>query len=272
MDSYIDNKTKGSYGVSPVLNDIASTILTKVESLFNEQFVLSLDKNILDVLNTERANFTMRMNTLFCWAILILDEIQQQANRVFDVLDDWIVIAVKQENQACQAAVKEITKLITVQGERTMDPVLLDEIDLMSSINQIEFEQGPPLYMNDVKPTENIADLRFSMESLQSLYKQFRKNKCDVNLIDSQTFVTMIIVNMQAGLLPNAWRFVSFDSIKLLLRKFYASPLSDTATQTGQVALFRRHSSKGLVDREYVSWRMIFTFLLLISGPLPTTD
>ena len=40
----------------------------------------------------------MRINTLYSWAILILDEIQQQANRVFDVLDDWIVIAVKKEN------------------------------------------------------------------------------------------------------------------------------------------------------------------------------
>lgn len=112
VDSYVENKTGGALGTSPVLKDVAGTILTKVEAMFNEQFVLNLDKSIIDVLNTERANFTMRLNTLFCWAILILAEIQQQANQVFDVLDDWIVVAVKKENQACQAAVKEITKQI----------------------------------------------------------------------------------------------------------------------------------------------------------------
>lgn len=134
MDSYIENKNDASLGKSPVLSDVTSSILSKVESLFNEQFVLSLEKLILDVLITERANFTMRVNTLHCWAILILDEIQQQANRVFHVLDDWIVVAVKKENQACQAAVKEITQLIQ-HGERTMDPVLLNDIDLMNSIS-----------------------------------------------------------------------------------------------------------------------------------------
>ena len=213
MDSYIENKNDDSLGTSPVLNDVTSLILTKVESLFNEQFVLSLEKLVLDVLVTERANFTMRVNTLFCWAILILDEIQQQANRVFHVLDDWIVVAVKKENQACQAAVKEITQLIQ-HGERTMDPVLLDDIDLLNSISQIEFEEGPPLYMNDVRPSENYADSRFDLPSLQSLYRQFRKNKSDSNLIDAQTFVTMIIVNMQAGMMPNTWRYISFDNIK----------------------------------------------------------
>ena len=75
-DSYIENKSDDTLGTSPVLNDVASMVLSKVESLFNEQYVLSLDKNILDILNTERANFTMRLNTLFCWALLILDEIQ----------------------------------------------------------------------------------------------------------------------------------------------------------------------------------------------------
>ena len=213
----------------------------------------------------------MRINTLYCWAILILDEIQQQANRVFHVLDDWIVVAVKKENQACQAAVKEITKLIQ-HGERTMDPVLLDDVDLLNSISQIEFEEGPPLYMNDVRPSENQADSRFEISSLQSLYRQFKKNKSDNYLIDAQTFVTMIIVNMQADMLPSTWRYISFDNIKSLLLKFKGVPMSDTQNQTGQVALFRRHSSYAMAEREFVDWRKVYTFLLLISCPVPTRD
>jgi len=77
---------------------------------------------------------------------------------------------------------------------------------------------------------------------------------------------------MQAGTLPNAWRYVQFDSVKQLLRKFQAAPLADTANQTGQVALFRRHSSRGMLEREFVDWRKVFTFLLLISGPIPSEE
>ena len=50
-------------------------MLSKVEALFNEQHVLSLDQKVLKVLNTERQNFSMRLNLLFTWAILILHEI-----------------------------------------------------------------------------------------------------------------------------------------------------------------------------------------------------
>ena len=75
-DSYVAAKEAGSLGKSPVLFDVTSLVLQKVEGLFNEQFVLGLEKMVLDVLITERENFTMRVNTLYSWAILILDEIQ----------------------------------------------------------------------------------------------------------------------------------------------------------------------------------------------------
>jgi len=80
----------------------------------------------------------------------------------------------------------------------------------------------------------------------------------------------MLIVNMQAGALPNAWRYVAFESIKQLVNKLHATPLADTPNQTGQFALFRRHSSRGTFTREFVDWRKAFVFLLLISGPIPT--
>ena len=102
-DPYVENPNDPTMvGESPLLLEVAQNILGKVESLFNEQFVLSLDQKILRLLNTERQNFSMRLNLLFTWASLILHEISSQALQVFDVLDDWVVIAVKRENQACQ--------------------------------------------------------------------------------------------------------------------------------------------------------------------------
>jgi len=64
------------------------------------------------MLNAERANFSMRLNLLFSWATLVLHEISSQACQVFDILDDWVVIAVKRENQASQVAVKEIRQAV----------------------------------------------------------------------------------------------------------------------------------------------------------------
>jgi hypothetical protein len=68
----------------------------------------------------------------------MLQEISAQANKVFDVLDDWIVISVKKENELSQRAVKELKSLVT---ERTayMDSVLLGDLDLSSQIDTIAF-------------------------------------------------------------------------------------------------------------------------------------
>ena len=71
-------------------------------------------------------------------------------------------------------------------------------------------------------------------------------------------------------MLPNMWRYVSFDSIKQLLLKFKAVPMADTAASAGQVAVFRRHSSYSMTAREFVDWRKVFMFLLLNSTPFPT--
>ena len=127
----------------------------KVEALFNEQFVLSLDHKIAAILNKERENFSMRLNLLFTWASLILHEISSQAFQVFDVLDDWIVIAVKRENQACQTAVKELQGAVR-DGQMHLEPVTLHGLDLERHISTIEFYEGPPQYMVEARPVYTI--------------------------------------------------------------------------------------------------------------------
>jgi len=93
----------------------------------------------------------MRLNLLFTWASLILHEISSQAFQVFDVLDDWVVIAVKRENQACQAAVKEISEAVN-DNEMHIETAILQSLDLGNHIETIEFYDGPPQYMVDARP------------------------------------------------------------------------------------------------------------------------
>jgi hypothetical protein len=68
----------------------------------------------------------------------MLQEISAQANQVFDVLDDWIVISVKKENELSQRAVKELKSLVAERAAY-MDSVLLGDLDLSSQIDTIAF-------------------------------------------------------------------------------------------------------------------------------------
>jgi hypothetical protein len=68
----------------------------------------------------------------------MLQEISAQANKVFDVLDDWIVISVKKENELSQRAVKELKSLVAERAAY-MDSVLLGDLDLSSQIDTIAF-------------------------------------------------------------------------------------------------------------------------------------
>ena len=67
---------------------------------------------------------------------------------VFDVLDDWVVIAVRKENEAAQEVIREIKSLIN-DGIPHIDSVILKEINLIRQISTIEFHEGPPLFMQE---------------------------------------------------------------------------------------------------------------------------
>ena len=46
--------------------------------------------------------FIYRVALINSWALVILDEIQTSSSEVYDQLDDWIVIAVQEENTITQ--------------------------------------------------------------------------------------------------------------------------------------------------------------------------
>ncbi len=68
------------------------------------------------------------------------------------MLDDWVVIAVKRENQACQQAVRDITDSVS-ECQMHIETVILQGEDLDNLIDPIEFYEGPPQYMLESKQT-----------------------------------------------------------------------------------------------------------------------
>ena len=95
-------------------------------------------------------------------------------------------------------------------------------------------------------------------------------------MLDAQTFCSFMVLNLQSGLMPNAWRYVSFDRIAEMVNRFKSSPLNDKPQSAGNQGrtLFRRKSldpkDEGTLERIFVDWRRILTAFALGSGPLPT--
>jgi len=55
-----------------------------------------------------------------------------------------------------------------------LEPITLQGLDLERHISTLEFYEGPPQYMVEVRPMYTIEQSRFSVESLTLVYKQFR--------------------------------------------------------------------------------------------------
>ena len=78
-----------------------------------------------------------------------------------------------------------------------MQSIILQSVDLDSHISTIEFYDGPPQYMVESRPLYTIDQARFSIDSLVMIYKQLRERQEDANLIDTQTFQNIMLLNMQ---------------------------------------------------------------------------
>jgi len=137
----------------------------------------------------------LRVNTLITWAVLNLEEMSIHSSKVFDELDDWIVILVQKANEVSQDAVREIRTAI-VNKESYLDSVLIADISLSDHIELLTFEEGPPLYMQGLEHELILEETRFSLQSLNSLYDSFRSHSCGADLLDAETFIMIIVLNI----------------------------------------------------------------------------
>lgn len=160
---------------SPILKEAISSLLNALSTMFNEQYFVNLEHKQLEMISRERDNLYVRINMLLVWSGLALQEISIHSSKVFDVLDDWIVVSVKTENDLCQRAVREIRDLV-FEKKSYIDTVLLGDFDLASQIDTLTFEEGPLLYMEEYKPKFQLADLRIELATLNYIYDVFKSN------------------------------------------------------------------------------------------------
>ena len=85
---------------SPILHQVVSSLLGKLEELFAETFKDQAFHNDLSnaILQQEKKIFTYRLALINSWGLAILEEVSAYSQRVYEYMDDWIVDAVALEN------------------------------------------------------------------------------------------------------------------------------------------------------------------------------
>jgi len=110
-----------------------------------------------------------------------------------------------------------------------------------------------------------MAETRMDILTLSLMYKQFKSNAYE-ELLDSQTFLSLIIGNYQSYTVPQRWRNLPFQSMLDLVSKFAASPL----TNDGESGKNLFGSSGERV--QFVNWKKMFALMALASSSIPSDE
>jgi len=124
--------------------------------------LVKLDDASLEILLVEQRNFNFRLNQLKTHALLLLDEVSTYAHQVFDVLDDWVVIAVESENEGVQEVVRQIRQSVNT-NQSYIESFIIHDANLFDLIDTVNFQDGPPLYIQNVEKPTKMVDCRFTL-------------------------------------------------------------------------------------------------------------
>jgi len=94
----------GNTRSSPVFEQVIMNLVQKLDDLINNNPIVQqvINDGQGQLLQKEKDIFIYRLAMVNSWALVILDEIHFNSSNVMQLLDDWIVDAVAQENQISQ--------------------------------------------------------------------------------------------------------------------------------------------------------------------------
>jgi len=192
----------GAAQTSPVLEQVILSLVKKLDDLIYKNPVVEQILNDTQgrILRKERDIFVYRLSLINAWALVILDEIHFHSRKVYEVLDDWIVEAVAQENQISNHILSFLkdsvhSEQIKIEEYQTQ----LANLSLFSKIQTVQFNvEDTALYLQNIHiPTDDIEANRFNVEQLRGLYIEMRSNigdKGNANTLDSESFVNMMML------------------------------------------------------------------------------
>lgn len=192
-----------------MLEQVVTYLHGSISQLMQEPFVQQSPAHIQTILLKERANFHMRCNTLKSYAMLLLVEINQNTEMITEAFEEWIITSVKMENSVAANVIK--TLKAAVQNDASyLDNIKVQHSELESSIQRVELDEGKPSYVAQAATQgQGMAETRLEIETLGCIYNQLKCQAIE-ELLDSQTFISIVVGNYQSYRVPQRWRNLSF--------------------------------------------------------------
>lgn len=197
------------------------------------------------------------------WTKFKLIEFHTVFMQMYDVLDDWIVIAVEKENEQAQEIIRNLKEHI-ISKSPYLDHFRfkVDTLELINEVNTIEFYSQIEV---PHRPSLDMLQSRFSVENLRNIYNEFRFYSYE-EYLDSQTLIHLIVLNFKRGRIPTSWRYEDFGSFMNWTKKFKTKPLGVDSSP-----LYQRAETRGS-QREFVNWKKIFTYFVLLEAGIPDRE
>ena len=275
---------------SPVLQQIVMSLVSKLDELFTELKAnqASGDETHMQILEQEKSIFMYRLAQINTWGLVLLEEISMYSDQVYQLMDDWVVEAVAQENYISQQIVQKITGFVKDEHMRIEDyECQLQKLSLFSRIQKMSFSNDmPPLYLQNVHvPQDDLESCRFGVDDLNFLYKEMRRNvgiRGSYDTLDSQSFISLMSLSFRHGKVPLVWKFMQFDKIAKLAQKFAEAPLpvltSGIQSPTQYKSQLGKSMSKSFASKDddprgsWVNWKKVLTCFCLLNTQLPTEE
>lgn len=254
--------------VSPMLEQVVSYLHGSVNQLMQDPVIKQQPQNNLVIIMKERANFHLRCNTLKSYALLLLLEINNNTEEISEAFEEWIITSVKKENHVAAHVVKVIEAEVK-QDSQYLDGIKVQSVNLDACIQRVQLDEGLPQYLSRYEVPKGLDASRLTIETLKLMFNQL-KGASYQDLLDSQTFLSIIIGNYQAYKVPDRWRTLSFGNILSLVTKFAKKPPSNMADRG--TSPFASSLSMGEERSQYINWKKMFILFALSASVLPTDD
>ena len=154
----INNKDKTNINSSVIANNI-----DKPEYYpHDEEMKLSLYQ--------EKAKFRCRLTLLRYWGIKTVKNLRQQANDIYSKLEDWIILAIKAENEAL-THLSHILKKYIEDEQKIKHELELDTFDIKINMDVVNYIDEEP----DLLPAKELIDHnKFNIQQLNILINELK--------------------------------------------------------------------------------------------------
>lgn len=204
------------------------------------------DFEILQAINKEKEILLYRFLAIRNWTMNGLKDIRLKIKEAYDVLDDWVVVHVKNENEVVNDVIKQIRDVIETTD--SLDP------DLKFPILEIQEDDG-----HDIKFIETIGDksfisgkdkYKFSLDQAIEYFSIFRRFARDDTIsteVAKEIFTTNVKLN--PDMIPPKWKISSLSYLEMIV---------DSVQEDEDVPI--------------VNWRQLLTYCVLAESLLPVLD